>query len=153
MSQLTNEQIEAAAKEGYSAADNQFHKSGIAHQYSMKQTPWNDLAEVTKDMWRVGVRYAAPFLQIPWDEPTKEEHIEFGNHVAATLERFPYGPMNIKTDDALTWFIAKRNAALIPNPVDPRREKIAKALCRTSMVGMGFDAIADRILAELDAKE
>ncbi len=44
------------------------------------------------------MRRAAPFLQLPWDEPTEEE-----------------------IESALQEFVRRRNAALQPKPVDPRK--------------------------------
>ena len=52
------------------------------------------------------MRRAAPFLQLPWDEPTEEEIDNAGRR-------------NIES--ALREFVRRRNAALQPKPVDLRR--------------------------------
>lgn len=157
MSKLTEEQIEAAAKEGYSAADNQYNKSGIAHRYSTNHISWNELAEVTKDMWRVAVRYAAPFLQVPWDEPTFEElkkacfDFTYCENRDSTCMGIPLGPMR----DAFSKFVSRRNDDLIQKPVDPRREKLLRAVnaIRTHESAYTSSEMVTAILAALDAKE
>lgn len=52
------------------------------------------------------MRRAAPFLQLPWDEPTEEEIDNAGRR---------------GIESALREFIRRRNAALQPKPVDLRR--------------------------------
>jgi hypothetical protein len=52
------------------------------------------------------MRRAAPFLQLPWDEPTEEEIDNAGRR---------------GIESALREFVRRRNAALQPKPVDLRR--------------------------------
>lgn len=63
-----------------------------------------------------GLRTAAPFLQLPWDEPNQEEWAQLSFTNSSDAEKFR------------AW-IRRRNAALIPKPVDPRIDLIDKALC------------------------
>ena len=80
-------------------------------------------AEGPSDARREGLRAAAPFLQIPWEPPTKEEAKSFHeNYYTFASTSIP------STLHALRRFIANRNAALLPKPVDPRFEKIRSAL-------------------------
>ena len=86
------------------------------------------------------MRRAAPFLQLPWDEPTDEEW-------SAIFHSIP-------SSSARSWaceFVRRRNASLMPKPVDPRREKIAGILARyQSMKASNAWDGADEILAAID---
>ena len=72
-----------------------------------------------------GLLAAAPFLQLRLDEPTQEE-----------LQRFAHEYRNLgwtacdltAARVALGALFERRNAALLPKPVDPRLEKIRSAL-------------------------
>ena len=81
------------------------------------------------------MRRAAPFLQLPWDEPSREER-----NVAANQR-------NVEL--ALLVFVRRRNAAIQPKPVDPLREKIIAALDKLYL-NKESSKIADAILDALD---
>ncbi len=83
---------------------------------------------------------AAPYLQLPWDEPTEKEL--FDAKCGWGIER----PFAICEE--MRQFVRIRNAALLPKPVDPRREKIEEILSRH--VKDGADQTIDRILAVLN---
>ena len=59
---LTDEQIEKAAQALYESL-----------YESYEYLPWAALSETIKDRYRKAARAVAPFLQVPWDEPTEEE--------------------------------------------------------------------------------
>ena len=125
MSKLSDEQIEQAA---------------IAGCYM--NAPWDDLLGQTRDRVRRNLRKAAPFLQMPWDEPTEEE---FTQLLTGVHPNSNYGGTIM---DALKKFVHIRNAALLPKPVDPRREAVAKVLTEHKV--WTVDDQVDRILAALD---
>jgi len=149
--ELTQEQIELAAQASYNAQVQHNARS----QYASKN-PWPNTGSFNQEAYRVGVRAAAPFLQMSWDEPSTAEAYTFaienprfsipdtsGFDVVETMRRF------------LSAFIRYRNSELIPKPVDPRREKIMKELSQPGKFSI-IDAhgeVADRIIAALDAKE
>jgi hypothetical protein len=82
------------------------------------------------------MRRAAPFLQLPWDEPTEEEIDNAGRR---------------GIESALREFVRRRNAALQPKPVDPRREKIRNVLALGVDAGEPYITNAtERILAVID---
>jgi hypothetical protein len=71
------------------------------------------------------MRRAAPFLQLPWDEPTEEEWSAIFHSIPGSSAR------SWASSSARSWaceFVRRRNAALQPKPVDPRLEKIRSAL-------------------------
>lgn len=79
------------------------------------------------------IRAMAPHLQLPWDEPTREE------------------TDSIREFDSLWFaceFVRRRNAALPPKPVDPRIEKIMSILREGPPRPTEF--VANEILAALD---
>jgi hypothetical protein len=82
--------------------------------------------------YRITACAAAPFLQMPWEMPTYEELEMFKDFKSA--------------GSALFEFVRRRNAALLPKPVDPRRQRIIDALA-------GDVVTADRILVALDTKD
>ena len=79
------------------------------------------------------MRRAAPFLQLPWDEPTEEEIDNAGRR---------------GIESALREFIRRRNAALQPKPVDPRIAVILGILDSSASTS---DVKAKEITAALDA--
>ena len=81
----------------------------------------------------------APYLQFSWDEPTDEEMKDLGGV-----------PSNYHI--AIREFVRRRNAALLPKPVDPRREKILAALgCSFVDIQPSIvEEITDRVLRALD---
>jgi hypothetical protein len=90
--------------------------------------------------WKMLAEIAAPYLQAPWDPPTAEE-----NHRAGELHR-------VIGKIPLADFVSRRNAALLPKPVDPRREKIAAVILPTYMDQEKAESIVDRVIAALDGK-
>lgn len=84
MAELTEEQIELAVREFLTMAQGEYVRDGTV---------------ITK-----GLCAAAPYLQLPWEEPTKEE-------VAAIHWTL--------LSDGIATFVRRRNAALLPEPVVP----------------------------------
>jgi hypothetical protein len=122
---LTDEQV-ARAVEAY-------YKAGPT------PTAWETVPSATK--YRIGeqLRAAAPFLQAPWEMPTDCE-----------IEQFEAVPQ-YSVRSRLCQFVQVRNAGLLPNPVDPRREAvIAEILDGTAKGSIRAEILADRILAALD---
>lgn len=154
---LTDEQIEAAAKEA-------FRTNVMPRDYS--RYGWNDLDEMERKAYRDEVIAAAPFLQFPWEMPTEEEVEVADRHINHAFQArnadgqaiaYCFGPSS-----TLARFVWTRNKALLPKPVDPRREKIAcliEKIKEESRIGPIDQVpptpseIAIRILAALDAKE
>lgn len=134
---LTDEQIEAAAKAAYNA----FHPTAERGFLC-----WDDRPQTTREPYRTSVRAAAPFLQASWEVPTEMEFL------AAVGDLHHGGFRDGFLGRALERFVQRRNAALIPKPVDPRREKILRVM-RDSRLAIIRELLADRILAALDAKE
>lgn len=108
MAKLTKNQLSLATKAYYGAL------------------PGTDPAGYHTSSIEKGLEAAAPFLQLPWDEPTDEEIAEIirqhwhwngrRKHISEVV-RFIAGQ-----------FVDRRNAAFTPKPADPRREKIIAAL-------------------------
>ena len=89
------------------------------------------------------MRRAAPFLQLPWDEPTKEEAESFHE------DYYTFASTSIpSTLHALVRFIRYRNAALQPKSVDPRIAVILGILDSSASTS---DVKAKEITAALDA--
>jgi hypothetical protein len=141
---LTDEQIEAAAK-----AMHEESNQGTMLPYGV---PWDGMNLLEQSRWKLAIHAAAPLLQMLLAEPTKKETGDFRGDLA-DMQNGHYK----RIDAPLINFIERRNASLIPKPVDPRREKIAAAI-RSDREGfiVSMDEAnrqADRILAALDAKE
>lgn len=84
----------------------------------------------------------AEALALPWDEPT-------------VLEKWAATKDCLVTDTgishALDEFLRRRNAALLPKPVDPRRQKVVDILARKWKGSEShLERYADEILAALD---
>lgn len=137
---LIDEQVEAAAKACYEAQSS--------------ERSWKLLKHAYKHHYRAGVRAAAPFLQMLWELPS------YGEIQKAAIQ----GECQFNTPDytyafgipsALAWFVFQRNTALLPKPVDPRREKIRAAIndLRSGPDATKTSEMVDRIIAALDAKE
>ena len=89
------------------------------------------------------MRRAAPFLQLPWDEPIKEE-------IDRACDDCDAGGDNFRStlEYLIKEFVRRRNAVIHPKPVDPRWKAILK-------LTMSWDPEsahekADEILAALD---
>jgi hypothetical protein len=92
---------------------------------------------------RRGLSAAAPFLQLPWDDPTKEEAESFHE------DYYTFASTSIpSTLHALVRFIRYRNAALQPKSVDPRIAVILGILDSSASTS---DVKAKEITAALDA--
>ena len=138
---LTDEQIEQAALAGLAAST----WTGCQN--------WQAIGLIGREEWKAFVRAAAPYLQMPWEPPTKEE-------VLSALATYDNSVVRSGHQSAMTltlgWLIAARNAALQPKPVDPRRDKITAALCKRlypyGHVLENIEPMADDILAALDGK-
>jgi len=85
----------------------------------------------------------APLLQLPWDGPTREEFAD----IVRSNPNGDYGPGIMW---ALYEFVRRRNAALLPKPVDPRREAVRKVLESRDKLGLNFDSMIDEILEAVD---
>lgn len=105
---LTDEQVEVAAKAMVEAWD----KSNPGRRTEATVSPvWSSLL---KDY----ARAAAPHLQMPWELPTEIEAVKCRT-----------GYINlVDLRDSLANFVGIRNAALTPEPVDPRIAIIEEAL-------------------------
>jgi len=101
MAELSERQIEQAAK-------------------AMHGSDWERLKPDDKERYRTAARAAAPYLQLPWDEPTYEEL-----DIAVSDARI--GDL-ASSKDILHEFVRRRNAALQPKPVDPAVEVVSRML-------------------------
>lgn len=88
------------------------------------------------DLIHKSLHAAAPFLQLPWDEPTPEE--------MAAIDRDWIGFAEFVRE-----FVRRRNAALLPEPVDPRIAIVKHQLTDAAM-SHGIDVVAGKILLALD---
>jgi hypothetical protein len=124
MFELTKEQIEQAI------------------QAAAKASGWM-LDSRTHNAWVLCMIAAAPFLASPWEMPTLEEITEAAE--VANLN----GPFWIC--GVLRHFVQRRNAALLPKPVDPR-EDLAIEWMQRSRPNWGDDLrpFAKSLLAALD---
>lgn len=120
MSELTAAQIEKAA-EAYEAT---------GRKYALR-------CENNREARMDALRAAAPFLQLPWDEPTEQEKAFAWNQSRG----------NLRPDEILASFILARNAELLPMSPDPRRAAIISVL---NKYPDRAPEIADQILDELD---
>jgi hypothetical protein len=112
MAELTKEQIERAAE----ALWNITLEQRESRQPGRTEDRWCNVDPQFKDEWREWARVAAPFLQLPWDEPTAHEV----NELMALFFPFAMRPSHQEISRLICGFIQRRNAALLPKPVDPR---------------------------------
>lgn len=127
---LTDEQIEAAAK-------------------AMRES--HDVIDGRTDFYGSMARAAAPFLQAPWEMPIGQEVHLLCDAVARKVSSSNGG---IHPETLLREFVSRRNAALLPKPVDPSRERIIVALLYgTDGARAIAEKLVDRILAALDEQE
>jgi hypothetical protein len=129
---LADEQLVAASKAMFAS--------------SPQSKQWREIGSLEKQIYLSQALAAAPFLQMPWDEPTRKEATE------CWQETKHINPVGVAVQAQMVVFVRRRNASLIPKPVDPRREKILGAM-RDSRLAIIRELLADRILAALDAKE
>lgn len=116
-------------------------------QIEAAEQAWNavDLSAWT----RSGIIKAiAPHVQFPLEEPSAEE-------VFAAADFVWFRDYRDEIARALRRFVARRNAARLPKPVDPRREVILWTMRIYSPASPvdDMDELADHILAALDARK
>lgn len=76
---------------------------------------------------RHNFRAAAPFLQLPWDEPSDAEIDVFSNIAYGRTVNVVGEVCRNISQMVLREFVRRRNATLLPKPVDSRRAAILKA--------------------------
>jgi hypothetical protein len=123
MKELTKEQIEAANKWWSRRLDSPYDNGKW----------WNDLAS---------------FLQLPWEMPDNKE----GNSIAQALSESVGEWRFVAAIEVIKEFVGRRNKALLPNPVDKRREKIS-AILRNVKGHDSYNQIVDEIIAALDKEK
>lgn len=130
--ELTNDQVELAVQAFVAEFGPADSLEGIAEQR------------------KIAMRAAAPFLQLPWDEPSTDE---LGSCFTTAYKKDGYSPTQMDINFILTWFVRRRNAALAPNPVDPRINAIARVLQENSPLwGKSGTDLAEKVIAALDEK-
>lgn len=145
--ELTKDQIEAAAKAAYKRSRELGHND--------IRLSWENCHDLTRNDWREVAIAAVPFLQMPWDGPTNEEIHDTHLRIRDRFSGIDYYLVTASLSD----FVRCRNAALLPKPVDPRREKViaavdaVKSYHRLGEEQLTSAEVADRILAALDAKD
>jgi len=108
-----------------------------------KATQYEYLKSEDNERWEIALTAAAPYLQSPWEMPTLAE----ANLVHDDLHR-------MSTCDALSLFVNRRNAALVPPPEDPRREKIMQAINSVEAFETRYnERVADAIVKVLDGTD
>lgn len=80
----------------------------------------------SSEIARCRMRAAAPFIQLPWDEPTEDEAMvihstDLGMSLTATFDQCKWNVLHA--------FVRDRNATLRPKPIDPRIDLIDRTLC------------------------
>ena len=128
---LTDEQLEQA-----------FNAAWEAGEYTTEEVT----EERIRENFRTVIRAAAPYLQAPWEPPTVEEE-----DISYNLWQTP----SVSCKMLLADFINRRNAALLPKPVDPsqwlcRLEKIVNILRESFGYSVEAYKCADAILAALE---
>jgi hypothetical protein len=83
-----------------------------------------------------------PLAQLPWEPPMAGEI----NAIFDTMQA-----ADASTFGVVCAFVRRRNAAIQPKPVDPRREALIGFLKTDSWKDMRWTELADRILAAIDA--
>lgn len=128
--ELTNEQVEQAVEAARNTRTPVLSWSGSGSENGL-------------ELWRNTMRAAAPFLQLPWDEPTEDELLMLCGTGGGYHSR-----------TAIIEFVRRRNAALATKPVDPRIEKVKAVLAkRYTAEDALLPAVAADILAALDGKQ
>ncbi len=95
-----------------------------------------------------GLCLAAPFLQLPWSEPTGSELAEAWSAIAEPSMTSGTGWKGNWHDACREW-VRRRNAQLLPPPIDPRHQVVLNALLGFNGM-VNLDQIAASILAALD---
>jgi hypothetical protein len=109
MIELSKEQIEAAIKTG---------ARRLPHRKQYGELSATERTRLCGDVIAI-----APYLQAKWEMPTEEEVESLFRllDIPSISGRREYAHRLIRA------FIERRNAALLPAPVDPRREKLDEA--------------------------
>ena len=84
---------------------------------------------------------AAPYLQLPWDEPLKGE-------ITAIFDSML--PVEASTFAVVCEFVRRRNAALQPKPVDPAIEVVSRML-RDRSLDASYDDYAAKLVEAVRA--
>lgn len=118
MAELTEQQVDMAARASSACVSKLGYPARLAYATE----------EENKAMAHGAMRAAAPFLQLPWDEPSKEEIRQAtGDLIGLDADSVP--DQRQRQFIGIVWyFVRRRNAALMPKPVDPRRERIRSVL-------------------------
>ena len=98
MAELTKQQLHSAAQAGNSVAESLGFPEMALHVSDSER----------ENMLFLALRAAAPYLQLPWDEPTEQEVSSFGTDAKeykSLSQRFEW-------QCALAAFVRRRNAAL-----------------------------------------
>lgn len=132
MAELMQDQVARAGKAVHdSLRENVFGADGVP--------PWEKLSGGDAERYVRIAKHVAPFLQLPWDEMTKEEFRSINCEFATTSFHI------------VQEFIRRRNAALIPKPVDPRKKAIEAILrARYTAEDVLIPSIANEIIQSLD---
>lgn len=108
---------------------------------------------IVQGVWNLKscLRNSAPYLQIPWDEPTSEEVIP----IYANLYHYKIEDVSPSSIEGITKafveFVRIRNAAILPKLVDPRIAIVVKVLRGTNNVPyLPIEKTAETVLAALD---
>lgn len=128
MSKLTDEQLQQAREAVVSKHPEGQHGDGIPMTIEVLRT-------------------AAPFLQMPLDEPTDDELRElFGDQKDRSQVVAAYVAKGVRE------FVRRRNAALQPKFPDPRVDTVIMAMQGRGSIQLGQDLrpIAEKIVAALD---
>jgi hypothetical protein len=136
MAELTDEQVRLATK----AAND------VAISFGFPEMAGKVTAEEQENIMLMTMRAAAPLLQIPWDEPSMDET----NAIEREIPR--HAPPCDQLMRALSLFVHRRNAVLMPKPVDLRKEVIVRVLSEQPKDAWYKDT-ADRIIAALDGEK
>jgi hypothetical protein len=128
MAELSEQQIEQAARA--------MHEAGTVSIHF-----WEHVFAGDKERYRKAARAAAPYLQLPWDEPLRGELDTIFNAMPRT---------DPSVFAVVCAFVRRRNAAIQPKPVDSRFEKVKAILnCRFYMGNPEFDKFADEVVPEI----
>ena len=102
---------------------------------------WEHVCASDKERFRKAARAAAPYLQLPWDEPLMGE-------ITTIYDSMLHGEAN--TFAVVRAFVRHRNAALQPKPVDPAVEVVSRML-RGRSLDTSFDDYAAKLVEAVRA--
>jgi hypothetical protein len=115
MAELTKEQMKQAI---YAQSD-----AIKKYQEALPFPQFIDTIAKHEELCETGLRAAAPYLQLQWDEPTDAE-VHQANTKGSSYCVVPNEAARV----LIVRFINHRNAAFQPKPVDPRRKVIEDVL-------------------------